>query len=172
MKQLNRYLGADSAVDRVVSAIEHAIVIFAGFSALLVMFINIMGRYFFAYSLVWAEEYTRYCLIILVYLGASIAVRRRQMLKVEILANIFPKLRTVTEYVEVVSGIVIMGILFVLGYQYVEFCMRFNERSASMRWLPMWVVYAILPAGAVFIIFRYIQYAIELAQLKEEKEEK
>jgi len=172
LKQLRRYIGVDSTVDHVISFVEHTLVIFAGFSALLVMFINIMGRYFFAYSLVWAEEYTRYCLIILVYLGASIAVRRRQMLKVEILANIFPKLKTVTEYVEVVSGIGIMGILMVLGYQYVEFCARFNERSASMRWLPMWVVYAILPVGAVFIIFRYIQYAIELAQPKEKKEEK
>ena len=172
MKQLKHLIGVDSTVDHVVSAIEHAIVIFAGFSALLVMFVNIMGRYFFSYSLVWAEEYTRYCLIILVYLGASIAVRRRQMLKVEILANIFPKLRTVTEYVEVVSGIGIMSILFVLGCQYVQFCSRFNERSATLKWLPMWVVYAILPVSAVFIIFRYIQYAIDLAQPKEEKEEK
>jgi len=164
---LRKTIGTGSPVDKAVTKLEHFIVMFAGFSALIIMFINIVLRYLAHFSLVWAEEYARYCLIIIVYFGASMAVQRKAMLKVEILASVFPKLKSVEEYVEIVLGIIILILLIIFGLQFVTFIMPFGEKSAAMNWLPMWIVYSIMPVGAVFIIFRYLQRALYVGQEKE-----
>ena len=164
---LRKTIGTGSPVDNAVTRLEHFIVMFAGFSALIIMFVNIVLRYAAHFSLVWAEEYARYCLIIIVYFGASMAVQRKSMLKVEILASIFPKLKSVEEYVEIVLGIITLVLLIIFGLQFVTFIMPFGEKSAAMNWLPMWIIYLIMPVGSVFIIFRYLQRALYVGQDKE-----
>jgi len=164
---LRKTIGTGSPVDKAVTKLEHFIVMFAGFSALIIMFINIVLRYAAHFSLVWAEEYARYCLIIIVYFGASMAVQRKAMLKVEILASIFPKLKSVEEYVEIVLGMSTRVLLIIFGVQFVSFIMPFGEKSAAMNWLPMWIIYLIMPVGSAFIIFRYLQRALYVGQEKE-----
>lgn len=162
MDFLRKTIGIGSPVDTFITKLEHFIVMFAGFSALIVMFVNIALRYLAHFSLVWAEEYARYCLVIIVYFGASMAVQRRAMLKVEILSSVFPKLKAFEETVEVVFGIVVMALLISFGSQFITFIMPFGEKSAAMNWLPMWVVYCIMPAGCLFIAYRYVQRGIAL----------
>ena len=167
MDFLRKTIGIGSPVDNAVTKLEHFIVMFAGFSALIIMFVNIALRYVAHFSLVWAEEYARYCLIIIVYFGASMAVQRNAMLKVEILASIFPKLKKVEAYAEIVLGIITLGLLVVFGMQFITFIMPFGEKSAAMNWLPMWIIYSIMPVGSLFIIFRYLQRALYVGQDKE-----
>ena len=161
-------LAPQRPVDKAVTLISNAVVIFAGFSSLLVMLVNIFGRYFFNFGLVWAEEYSRYCFITIIYFGMPMAVKNDKMLKVEILANIFPKLKDFEEVVEIVSGLAVAVFLFMFGYQFTNFTRMFKERSVSMSWLPMWVVYAILPVGCVFLFYRYCQRGYILFQKNKE----
>ena len=160
------------SVDKVVTAIQHFIVIFAGASGLILLFINIFSRYFLGIGIYWAEEYSRYCFVLIIYFGVPLTVKADQMLKVDILANIWPKLKDFEEWVEIVSGLVVAVICFVLGYQFTQMMHMFGEKSSTILWLPMWVIYAIMPVGMVFLFYRYAQRGYWLAtKAKAGKEE-
>ncbi|MBE6970167.1 MAG: TRAP transporter small permease [Ruminococcaceae bacterium] len=150
------------AVDKAVTAIQNFIVIFAGASSLFLLLTNIITRYFFGIGIHWAEEYSRYCFVLIIYFGVPLTVKADQMLRVDILANIFPKLKNFEEWVEIVSGLVVAVICFVLGYQFTGMMHMFGERSPVIISLPMWIVYAIMPAGMVFLFYAYAQRGYKL----------
>ena len=67
---------------RLFKIIEVMIAIFLGLMILLV-FINVLGRYLFNLSFVWSEEVARLCFIFLVYLGSIEAMRDNRHLLID-----------------------------------------------------------------------------------------
>ncbi|MBE6968885.1 MAG: TRAP transporter small permease [Ruminococcaceae bacterium] len=147
----------DKPVGKTAKAISEVVVIFFGATGLFLLLINIFSRYFLGIGLYWAEEYGRYCFILIIYFGLPLTIRANQMLKVDILASIFPKLQNFEDWVEIISGLFVSTICFVLGFQFTKMMHMFAEKSSTILWLPMWVIYAIMPVGMVFIFYAYAQ---------------
>ena len=62
------------------------------------------------------EEFCRMMFVFSGFLSMGYCVRKNKMLKVDILANIWPKLKDFEEWVEIVSGLVVSVICFVLPF--------------------------------------------------------
>jgi TRAP-type C4-dicarboxylate transport system permease small subunit len=86
------------------------------------VFVNVVTRYVFNFSIIWAEEVSQYLMIWIAYLGAGLALREGRHVAVEMLQDRLPpalgrRLRMV------VGGLVLafLGAVTVLGFQFVFF---------------------------------------------------
>jgi TRAP-type C4-dicarboxylate transport system permease small subunit len=86
------------------------------------VFINVIARYVFGVSIIWAEEVSQYLMIWIAYLGAGLALREGRHVALEMLheglsAALSRKVRMV------IGGLTLafLGMVTVLGFQFVVF---------------------------------------------------
>ncbi len=86
------------------------------------VFVNVITRYVFNFSIIWAEEVSQYLMIWIAYLGAGLALREGRHVALELLHDCLPvalgrKVRMV------VGGLVVafLGTVTVLGFQFAVF---------------------------------------------------
>ena len=101
----------------------------------------------FLAALKWSDEFCRFCWIWTVFLSLPYTIRKGNMLRVNVLLDLFPtRLRSVLGLV--VEGVV-CGAMVLLGVHSVSVVrgiMTSGETSPAMLW-PMWVVYSVLLLG-------------------------
>ncbi len=101
-------------------------------------------------SAAWTEELARYVLIWVVFLGAGIGCRRRQLISLEFLVRRLPSLPG--------QGLVHLGLLICLGFfaLLISVGLAFMELGAvetsPVMQIPKAWVYAAMPAGAALMI--------------------
>jgi TRAP-type C4-dicarboxylate transport system permease small subunit len=101
-------------------------------------------------SAAWTEEVARYVLIWIVFLGAGIGCRKRQLISLEFIVRALPSLPG--------QGIVHLGLLVCLGFfgLLISVGMAFMELGAvetsPVMQIPKAWVYAAMPAGAALMI--------------------
>ena len=86
------------------------------------VFVNVVARYVFNFSIIWTEEVSQYLMIWIAYLGAGLALREGRHVAVEMLQDRLPtalsrRLRMA------IGGLVLafLGVVTVLGFQFVVF---------------------------------------------------
>ena len=98
---------------RLFRIIEVMIAVFLGLMILLV-FMNVLGRYLFSIGFVWSEEVARLCFIFLVYLGSIEAMRDNRHLLVDTFLLKLPKLFQAVIYALTQAGII--WVMYILAY--------------------------------------------------------
>lgn len=83
------------------------------------VFINVIARYLFNYSIIWAEEISQYLMIWIAYLGAGLALREGRHVALEILHDRLPPV--ITRRLRMALGglvVAFLGTITVLGFQF------------------------------------------------------
>jgi len=101
-------------LDHLFRVVEIMIAIFLGMMILLV-FMNVIGRYVFSIGFVWSEEVARLCFIFLVYLGSIEAMRDNRHLFIDTLMLKSPKLLQTVIYVLIQAIIIWLMIILTRG---------------------------------------------------------
>lgn len=113
---------------------------------IIVTFIQVIFRYGLDSSLSWSEELARYLFVWVIFLGTSVATRRRQHIFVEILVALLPDARRV--WIDSLGTIVC--IIFFAIFAYVGWALTLNawqQYSTALDIRIAWV-YAAAPLGA------------------------
>ncbi len=101
-------------------------------------------------SAAWTEEVARYVLIWIVFLGAGIGCRRRQLISLEFVVRWLPSLAGQSVvHLGLLACIGFFGLLVSVGVAFME--LGAVESSPVMQ-LPKAWVYAAMPAGASLMI--------------------
>ncbi|NTV57480.1 MAG: TRAP transporter small permease subunit, partial [Deltaproteobacteria bacterium] len=79
-----------SVIDKVFSIIEDWLLFVPTMVALISLFINVIMRYGFNYSLAWSEELVREVIIVTTFIGCSAAVKARAGVKIDVLPQLVP----------------------------------------------------------------------------------
>jgi TRAP-type C4-dicarboxylate transport system permease small subunit len=101
-------------------------------------------------SAAWTEELARYALIWIVFIGAGIGCRRRQLISLEFVVRALPSLPG--------QGVVHLGLLLCLGFfgLLISVGLAFMElgevETSPVMQIPKAWVYAAMPAGAALMI--------------------
>ncbi len=124
------------------------------------IFLQIIFRFLLNASLDWTEELGRYTFIWLVYLSASLAVKRNRHIRVEIVEKLLP--RKSSKWFGFLAELI--WLLFSLtmvkqGYLVAKMNLQMGQNSPSL-YLPMGLVYAIIPIGFGLISLRVLQKII------------
>ncbi len=111
------------------------------------------------FSAAWTEEVARYVLIWIVFLGAGIGCRRRQLISLEFVVRWMPSLAG--------QGVVHLGLLICIGFfgLLVSVGLAFMElgavESSPVMQVPKAWVYAAMPAGASLMMLNTVTLIAE-----------
>ncbi|MDO4265531.1 MAG: TRAP transporter small permease [Eubacteriales bacterium] len=141
---------AVKTADRVVNGLLEFVVItmLAVMSA--VVFAQVVFRLIHA-SIPWSEELSKYLLIWSTFLGAALGVRKGSLIGLEFFAGLLPKKgqRVLTVLVDL-SVIALLALLIGVGYWASG---RVWYQTTPVMKLPMGLMYAAVPTGALFMLF-------------------
>lgn len=122
-----------------------------------VLFANVVLRYFFNSGWVWAEELARYLIVWTVFVGASCCVRLGMHLAVDAFVIRLTERRQHLVKI-VVSAICIAFSLFLVVYGW-EICsmLRDTEQITPGLEMPVYYAYLAIPVGGLLMGFRFFE---------------
>lgn len=133
------------------------------------LFVNAVLRYGFDSSLYWAEEFIRYALIWITFIGSAIAFRNESHFGVDLILRV--KSEKFVKAVRLLNDIICFifcGFVAYYGYKMVVFNMGTGQTSPAMQ-IELWKVYLIIPLSGVvsmvYIVRNFIRKIITSADV-------
>lgn len=114
------------------------------------VFGNVVARYVFNSSLIWAEELSQYLMVWVTFLGAGLAFTQGRHVAVEFLQDAMPAPagRRVRGAVLVLC-LIFMAVVAVLGFQFAAFA--WDLETPAMN-IPFGIPYLAVPIGALLFV--------------------
>jgi len=126
----------------------------------LLLFINVLTRYCFGYSVKWAEELTRYLIIWLTFVGGSVCARKGKHVGIDILLTICPDvMKKVIQFIIAIISFLFSIILIFYGWKITHNVMLSGQLSTAMM-IPMYLIYIAIPIGGFLMCIRYFQIVL------------
>ena len=150
------FLNILGVLDKILSFIESWVLFIATFAALIALFVNVVLRYGFNYSLSWSEELVREVIILTTFIGCSAAVKARSMIKIDALPQIFPVLRTPLTFFSNFVTLIFASMMIYYGTKMAALQMATFQKTIIMQ-IPLVYLYAILPVMGIGMFIRTIQ---------------
>lgn len=153
----------------ILDGFEKAFVTVSMIIMVILIFMQVFTRYVMGDAMSWTEEASRYLFIWLIFLSIGIAFVDKKHIAIDIVMDRLPKIaqRILQQFVYLLL-MALSVFLLVQGMSLVEQMQSFNQKSATLQ-VPMWMVYAALPAGFLFTILRLIQVSVQLYRNDEPK---
>ncbi|NQY25337.1 MAG: TRAP transporter small permease [Campylobacteraceae bacterium] len=154
----------------IIGHINQKIAAFGISAGVAVAFTNVVARYAFDASLVWATELTIFLFLWSVFFGAAYCFKKNAHIAVTVIVDIVPskiaKIMLVTS--SFISFIFLITISY-YGYQYTLLIQELEEKSIDLWDLPMEYVYAVIPISFAFGAYRVAERIIVLIRTPHDK---
>lgn len=147
-------------LDTIVTNIEEWTLFIIVMAALLSLFANVILRYGFNYTLAWSEELVRIVIIYSTFVGASVAIKQRAMIKIDAVVQIFPRLKSGLTLYSNILMLVFAGMMIYYGYKMTHLQYMTNQKTIIMQ-IPLVVIYTIMPVMGVMVFIRTVQVMIQ-----------
>lgn len=114
------------------------------------VFANVVARYVFNQSFIWAEELSRYMMVWVGFLGAGLVLRVGAHIAVEVFQDWLPRraAQAMRAAVVVVLAVALLAMLW-LGILYVQFA--WGQETPVLNW-NFGLVYVAMPVGALLML--------------------
>ncbi|WP_321311739.1 TRAP transporter small permease [Halarcobacter sp.] len=120
-----------------------------------VAFTNVVARYVFDASLVWASELSVYLFLWSVFFGAAYCFKKDAHIAVTIVLDAMPsRLAKAMLLLSHIITIVFLIAVAYYGYEYLLLVIDLDERSIDMWDMPMWIPYLVIPVSFAFASYR------------------
>ena len=117
-------------------------------AAILLDFVNVIGRYSGGFSVLGIDEIEIYILIWIAFIGAVVVTWQRRHLRMDVLLEHCP--RPIQKILNVVEMIVMFGVTAFVGYHSLAYVLKLYALGtiSDIIGVPMWI-----PHSAVFLSF-------------------
>jgi TRAP-type C4-dicarboxylate transport system permease small subunit len=147
-------------LDKILSWFEEWTLFITVMVALVALFVNVVLRYGFNYSLAWSEELVREVIIYTTLIGCSAAVKNRSMIKIDATVQLLPKLKMPLAFFSNFVMIIFSFMMLYYGWQMALLQLRTEQKTIIMQ-IPLVYLYAILPVMGSLIFIRTIQVMVQ-----------
>lgn len=138
-----------------IQRVSFAIASFCMIVVIGLIFINVLCRYVFEWSISWSEEMTRYMFIGTMFFTLNIMVSQNAALRVDILDTfVHGKAKLIIDIIVYLLTLVALLVFTVSGVMLVQ--AGFTSVSPSMH-IPMWIIYAMMPLGYFLALIEVIR---------------
>jgi C4-dicarboxylate transporter DctQ subunit len=158
--------------DTVLGWLEEAFIGAALAFASALLFANVVLRYVFLAPIGWAEELSLYLIVWIVFIGASVAVRTRGHIAIDLLAvSLSPANR---RRLRLATGAVVLVFLAVFFYYSALHTnrVRMSGQVTPVMLAPMWLTYLAMPVGSALMFLRACQLLLAVYRDTSEAEER
>ena len=144
-------------VDRALNTAETTFVGGALAFASLLLFVNVVLRYWFLAPISWAEELTLYVMVWIVFVGSSAAIRTRGHIAIDLLPLVLsPAGRRRLAIFVAVTVLAFLAVFFHYSLQH-TLRVRASGQVTPVMQAPMWLAYLAMPAGSALMMLRSCQ---------------
>lgn len=149
---------ATGPVERWLVAVNRAVLVALMAGMAVLVFANVVARYVFNHSFVWAEEVSRYMMVWVGFLGAGLVLRLGAHIAVEVFQDWLPRRAAQAMRVGVVGvlGASLLAMLW-LGASYVQFA--WGQETPVLNW-NFGIVYLAIPIGAFLMLVHLVLVAV------------
>ncbi len=142
---------------------EEIILILSLILNVIIVFAQVIMRYFFNSSLAWSEELSRYIFIWQVWIGTSIAFADDQHINVDLIYQLVKskKGHKVLDIIRYTVWLLFNFYLVKIGFELVSSMSARHALSSGMR-LPLSYVYIVLPISSILLSIRIIDKLIDI----------
>jgi len=154
-------------IGRWLDRLEEGVIAFLLTVMTLITFMQVVARYVFNYSFVWALELVTFLFAWLIFLGVSYGVRVGSHIGVDALVKVLPPAKArALAVVATVLCLVYSAIVFYGGWIYVAKMIEIGIEAQDIP-IPQWVPRLVLPLGYALLFFRFSQVLYRLLTGKE-----
>jgi TRAP-type C4-dicarboxylate transport system permease small subunit len=147
---------------RAFNNLERYLAIFFTSMMVLLLFMQVVSRYIVKYSFTWTEELAIICFILSVYTSASLAITRRQHLRIKILHSLVkPKTEKVLDFISNVFFAIVMLVLAKGMFVIVANLYKYGAVYIASG-IPKFTVYGIIWASFYLMVIRLIVDSVKL----------
>jgi C4-dicarboxylate transporter DctQ subunit len=117
-----------------------------------VNFANVVGRYFFNYSIYWAEEVMLFLMVGCVFLGNGVVSWSGRQLRMDVIVGMMPA--GVQRALALMSELIFIGVaaaIVVFAWPVIVDLWSFDQRSQSAE-IPMYIPQAMVPIGLSLMV--------------------
>lgn len=120
------------------------------------IFYQVVSRYIFNFSLVWAEELARGCFIWMVFMGLSYVERNDEPIKITILRDIMPTgIRSLMNLLSMILSLGFCLICTFYGFERVAFLIESKQIAPGLQINMVWF-YLAIPVGFLLTSIAYV----------------
>ncbi len=148
-------------IDQYISTVDKILMVILASSATLLAFINVVARYVFNISFVWASELTTYLFIWMTFFGASYGFEIGMHMSFNALVRAFPP--KMCKAISIFSRLITLFFLLMLTYlgiKLVQFDYMTQQVSIDLQ-IPFWIIYLAVPITMATASWRVIIKLIE-----------
>ena len=146
---------------------EYMVVILTSIMTIL-LFLQVLFRFVLNLPLAWVEEISLYSMVWLCYFGCSLAIKKREHLKMEIITNFLrPKAKKVLDLISLVLFFAFaVFVLYHVTLLTADILQR-GQVTAVLE-IPKWIPYAGVPVAFLLMLIRMIQdFVRTISEMKE-----
>lgn len=144
----------------IVSSITKYVMLVMATCIFIIILITVFSRYLFDFVLSWSEEVPRYLLVWIGFLGAALAVDKKEHIGFDYIFNKIPD--KPRQILGVLLNMGIAGIAFIMVVYGINFCREFGgDWMESIPYTNIWF-YISLPVSGVMILLYVIRDQIRL----------
>ncbi len=159
-----------NSLSKVIGWINQSIAIIGITAGVAIAFINVVARYIFDASLVWATELTVFLFLWSVFFAAAYCFKKDAHIAVTIILDIVPsKLAKIMLLISHTITLIFLATVSYFGYEYLLLVIDLDERSIDLWDMPMWVIYSAIPISFAFAAYRVAERIYIIANTSHEK---
>lgn len=154
LRLFNRYLG------KIVNAVEVSILVFCVAALAVLLITNVFARTFFQ-SIYFAEEVSRFLVMLTTFTGVSYGVRKARHIRMGAFLDAMPpKMEKVFLIIISLVSALVMAIMAWFSYKYLNNAMSRGHMTPALR-APSWTFYVIIPIGFGLACIQYLRTTIK-----------
>lgn len=142
-------------ISKIIGFINQSIAVIGITAGVAVAFVNVVARYAFDASLVWATELTIFLFLWSVFFAAAYCFKKDAHIAVTVILDIMPS--RIAKIMLIISHLVTLVFLATVsyyGYEYLLLVIELDERSIDLWDMPMWIIYLVIPISFAFASYR------------------
>lgn len=123
------------------------------------VFISVVTRYLFAWTMPWSDPVARYGQTWIMLLGSGLALRKGMHIGIENLVNMFPV--TVQQLVRRINVLLILVFSIAMtieGFNLIEIA---KDQLIPEMGIPMKYIYYMIPTAGVFLVLTCIEFLLK-----------
>jgi TRAP-type C4-dicarboxylate transport system permease small subunit len=142
-------------IDKVLTFFEEWTLFITVMAAMLALFLNVILRYAFSYSLAWSEELVREVILYSTFIGCSAAIKNRSTVRIDALVQLLPKLKYPFEIFSYAINLLFAVMMIYFGYLLCRLQVESGQATLILQ-IPTVYLYAFLPLMGVMMLIRIV----------------
>ncbi|WHH61300.1 TRAP transporter small permease [Petroclostridium sp. X23] len=151
-----------SIYERLLTGIKYLLVLLSTV-LIVVVFSNVISRYFLHNSLAWADETARFLFIWITFLGAVLAHDRSEHMNLDIVIQSVP--RKVGLTLLVIANLIVVGILILITKGGFTVVIENYEWMTPALEISYGMVYSVVPACGVILLLQTLARIVKIIKL-------